>query len=117
MERRLPIYLRTLRRRWGLTQPELAQLLGIQRSHISRLESGKRTPAFESLIAILLVFETKASDVFPKMTKEIWEDVGRRAYELHSEVQGNSSRGTKMKLDFLERVIKRAKDQPNQVGA
>lgn len=42
-------FLRETRRRHGLTQESLAELLGCQRIHIWRLEHGKRRPSITLL--------------------------------------------------------------------
>lgn len=48
---RFPTMLRTLRKQLKLTQPELADRLGISRSAISMYESGQREPSFATLEA------------------------------------------------------------------
>lgn len=47
--RSTPSYARLVRQRAGLTQTELAQVLGVDRSAVSRWESGRRLPRPEVL--------------------------------------------------------------------
>lgn len=42
-------YLRTQRKKKGLTQKQLAEMCGISESAINRIESGKRQPSFDVL--------------------------------------------------------------------
>src|ERR1700704_120829 len=102
MERILKTYLRTLRRRWGLTQRELAFLIGAKSGTIiSRLERLKRIPNLPAALACLIVFDGTPSDVFPGIFTEIEEGVLRRATELYETLQGDPSKATRAKLDFL----------------
>jgi transcriptional regulator with XRE-family HTH domain len=109
MERRLGTYLRTQRRRWGFTQSELARLLGMKSAtHVSRIERGKRKPMTATILASAVIFGVKATEIFPGLADTIEDEVGRRAYELYQELQGNPSKATKLKLDLLETILKRA---------
>lgn len=115
MERRLAIYLRTYRLRWGLTQPELARLLGIKSAtHVSRLERGKRKPTAATILACVVIFGAEEVDVFPAIASEIKEDVLRRGYELYLDLQGKPSKAIKLKLDLLEDMLRRAAPGPNE---
>ena len=51
-----PVMLRTLRKQAKMTQPELAEKLGVSRSAISMYESGSREPNFAMLEAIADLF-------------------------------------------------------------
>ena len=52
-----PAVLRQLRKKAGMTQPELAQRLGISRSAVSMYEAGSREPNFAMLQQIAALFE------------------------------------------------------------
>ncbi|MBQ1281547.1 MAG: helix-turn-helix transcriptional regulator [Oscillospiraceae bacterium] len=51
-----PVMLRSLRKQAKMTQPELAEKLGISRSAVSMYESGSREPNFAMLEAIADIF-------------------------------------------------------------
>ena len=109
MERPLKSYLRTFRRRWGLTQRELAFLIGVESATtVSRLEQLKRSPSLGSALGCLIVFETTAVEIFPALFAEARETVRERANELYQELQGDPSATTRIKLDFLENFLARA---------
>ena len=42
----------TLRKEKGMTQQELADMIGMQRNHISRIEQGRYSVGFDTLTAI-----------------------------------------------------------------
>jgi transcriptional regulator with XRE-family HTH domain len=108
MNQRLKSYLRPFRRRHGLTQRELAFLIGAKGGTVvSRIERLKRSPSFAWICACALVFGTRALDLFPGLFLEIRESLRHRANELYEELQGNPSKTTRAKLDFLEEVLAR----------
>jgi transcriptional regulator with XRE-family HTH domain len=108
MAQRLKTYLRTLRRRSGLTQRELAFLLGLKGgSAVSRMEGLKRVPTLIWTRACVLIFGTRALELFPSLFAEVREAVRSRANELYMELQGNPSKTTRAKLNFLEEVLAR----------
>jgi transcriptional regulator with XRE-family HTH domain len=109
MKQKFKTYLRAQRRRWGLTQGELAYLLGYRYpSAIWRIERDGRQPTLSIAFACHVIFGTPVVQLFPGRVTEIEDAVLRRSYKLHERLQGNPSRVTKAKLDLLEQVLKRA---------
>ena len=108
--KRLAVYLRAYRRRWGLSQRELAILIGLNsRTMISRIERQKRRPSLSTVIACRILFGTKATELFPGVFGEVEEAVLLRVQALYDDLQGSQSRMTHAKLDFFEEVLMRAK--------
>ena len=108
MEPRIKIYVRPLRRRWALTQRELAFLIGVKNgAAVSRIERLKRSPSLQVTFACALIFGSAPPELFPGLISQIHDDVLRRVTELYDELQGNPSRETRIKLDFLEGVLAR----------
>lgn len=66
--------LRHLRRSAGLTQDDVARILGVGgRSYIAMLESGDRTPHVRDAVLLSMLFGTKEPELFPHLystTKE-----------------------------------------------
>src|SRR5665213_265160 len=61
-------HIRLLRRRAGLTQDDLATLLGYRsHSQISRFESGRRLPATDELLMLEVIFAVAPGGVFPHL--------------------------------------------------
>src|SRR5262249_54020367 len=72
MDQRHKSYLRPLRRRWGLTQDELAFLIGVKsRSVISRLEGAEREPSLRAVLICAIVFNATPIEVFPGLLNEM----------------------------------------------
>ena len=108
MDQPITAHLRPLRRRYGFTQKELAFLIGIRsRTGVSRIEGSKRKPNLAAVYICALLFNTPPPHLFPDLTSELHEALLRRANELYEELQGDSSKTTRIKLDFLEQLIAR----------
>ena len=74
-----PCALRTHRRTWGLSQRELAALLGMEsRTHVSRIEHGKRTPSMETALACSTLFGVPLGILFPQTAVELEERLRER---------------------------------------
>jgi transcriptional regulator with XRE-family HTH domain len=113
--RRPPNYLRSYRLRWGLSQGELANLLGCKTAAvISRIEKKLRPPTLKIVIGCFVIFGTPAAEVFPDISATVESDVMKRVWELYDNIQGDPSRKTKMKIQLLESAIERAKRRPHE---
>jgi transcriptional regulator with XRE-family HTH domain len=109
MKKKLDCYLRSYRRRWGLTQDELAALLGRKTGAvISRLEQDNRQPSLEAAYALEVIFGTAPIELFPGLHARVKRNVIARARDLYDALQGDSSRATRLKLDFFEDLFARA---------
>lgn len=74
MSYELPNYLRTYRKRAGLTQNEMALLLGCRNgAKVSRYEHYSRLPNLQTVIAYQIIFRTSTQELF----EGIYEDVER----------------------------------------
>ena len=112
MDPRLKSYLRPLRRRWGFTQRELAFLIGTKSSTvISRIEGLQRLPSLGAAFACAVIFGTPPLEVFPGFHSEVQKAVLSRANELYEQLQGNASKTTRIKLDFLETLLARLEQE------
>jgi len=101
-------YLRPFRRRWGFTQKELAFLLGLKTGKaISRIEALQQTPALDAIFSCVVIFNVPPSRLFPAILSDAEQAVFPRVRELYDELQGNSSKATRIKLDFLEALLAR----------
>lgn len=110
MNARRPInYLRSHRLRWGLSQGELAYLLGWDRPDvISRIEKKQRSPTLSLAMACFILFGTPAPELFRDMSASIEVLVMARVWDMYETVQGDPSRRTKRKIELLENAIARA---------
>ncbi len=76
-------YLRAHRKRAGLTQRELAFLLGVKaRGPISELEKRRRVPLLRTAVTLEAIFGVPVSDLFPGIRQIANTDVERRVEEF-----------------------------------
>jgi transcriptional regulator with XRE-family HTH domain len=108
---RLISYLRAHRKRSGLTQKELAFLVGIKSgTQLSRFERLKREPSAEMLIAFMIIFKKPPEELFPHTHDRIMKLVQEQTEQLHETLQGDTRLVVKAKLDTLEAVLRSAED-------
>lgn len=105
MEQLLPTYLLTLRKRSGLSQLELAELLNITGSALSRFENQSRKPTLELAVSVEVIFGQSVRDVFPAYYRDIERSVVSRAKD-HCERQAGSA--SRARLRFVHDIVERA---------
>lgn len=109
-----PSYLRTHRKRWALSQPELGALLGdLSASLISKYEKVERNPSADSLIGAEFVFGEPARRLFPGLYESIELEVTNRAAILAELLAKSSGRDALVKRELLEAIaLRAASDKP-----
>lgn len=109
MKQRMVCYLRTHRRLWGLTQKELASLLGLTSgSQVSRLEKCKRAPTLKAAIACQVIFGIPPAALFPRLYAEVEEQVMTRIYRFYQGIEHPSTSAEQRKKELFELALKRA---------
>ena len=113
-ERTVLCYLRTHRRVWGLTQQELASLMGFESAaHVSRIENGKRAPTIESAFACQVLFGIPPSAMFPHAYDVVEERVIRDVYRLHLALENTTNPSGLRKRELFSLALERAINSPN----
>ena len=108
-KRNVLCYLRTHRRVWGLTQPELASLIGLAGAmQISRIEHGKRAPNFEVALACQVIFGIPPSVMFPHVHTFVEERVMRNIYRFHLALSNTTNLSGLRKRELCALILKRA---------
>ena len=100
--------MRVLRRRLGLTQRELAYLIGYKSdSHISHIENGSRTPQLAEVLMIELVFGIPAVTIFPQIRLTVGSRVSHRLKRVMADLREPDSDNPRVsyKAAQLERVL------------
>ena len=102
--RKLPNYLRTYRMRAGLTQDEMAFLLGCRSgAKVSRYEHFTRQPNLKTVFAYQIIFHAPADKLFPGIYHEIEDITSERAKLLaHKLEKGRPTRVTARKIEVLK---------------
>ncbi len=108
MSHLLPSYLHTLRKQWGLSQPDLAALLGVTGSALCRFENLSRRPTAELIIATEVIFGHGPKDVFPAFYHDIEHTIVDRARAQHDRLESDADPATREKVRLLTEIIERA---------
>ncbi len=104
-----PSYLRTHRRRWALTQPELAALLGgLSASLISKCEKLTRRPSVDVLIGSEFIFGEPARRLFPALYASIELGVTTRAAIAAEALAARMDRDALVQRELLDGIALRA---------
>lgn len=100
--------LRGLRARWCLSQDELADLLGIDRTRISRYEKNEETPTLSTALGLQVVFNEQPRRLFHRMYELVEEAVMQRAAELERGLDGQNDYAATKKHHLLDAMMARA---------
>ena len=107
MAQKLANYLRTYRRRAGLTQNEVAFLLGTASgTRVSRYERFDRQPGLPTAFAYEVVFAVPQRQLFGGLYERVEHQVRGRAGALIKRLEaGKVDPRTRLKLAALRRII------------
>lgn len=108
MSHLLPSYLHTLRKQWSLSQPDLASLLGVTGSALSRFENLSRRPTAELIIGAEVIFGHSAKDVFPAFYRDVERTIVDRARAQYERLESDTDPVTREKLRLLTEIFERA---------
>jgi transcriptional regulator with XRE-family HTH domain len=108
MSHLLPSYLPTLRKQWGLSQPDLASLLGVTGSAQCRFENLSRRPSAELIIGAEVIFGLAPKEVFPAFYHDIERSIVGRARAMYAHLELQSDPTSREKLRLLTEIIERA---------
>jgi len=116
--RALSNYLRVYRRRWHLSQEELAFLFGYDaESIISRFESGERTVTLAVATACQTIFGVEPKELFPALFASVEQSVVQRMYELRDRLaQSELTQRTLAKLELLQEALGRIEAASERQG-
>ena len=106
MSRKLDNYLRTYRKRAGLSQDEVAYLLGCQGgAKVSRYERFARRPTLQTALAYEAIFGVPVRDLFAGIYQKVERPILKRAQLLAEKLKtAKPDRLTARKLQVLKAV-------------
>jgi transcriptional regulator with XRE-family HTH domain len=91
-------YLRTYRKRSGLTQGELAFLLGCKDAgQVSRYERRRRLPTLRTALACASILRVPLEKLFAGIQQEVDREASQRFAKLHLDLKAKRSLGHKDK--------------------
>ncbi len=97
-----PCRLRAYRKSYGLSQRELAVLLGLRsQGLIAEYETGRKRPGIEALVACALIFDQPVAALFPRFHTRVTRNVRLRAKCLQDAVTHRRRARTRMHLSDL----------------
>ena len=93
-QKRLDNYLKTYRKQSGLTQGEVAFLLGWENSaQVSRYEKRRRLPPVDTALACEAVFGVPISELFAGVSDTSAREVRKRMSRLRLKLQATNAEG------------------------
>src|SRR5437867_11982887 len=116
MAHRLSNYLRTHRKRVGLSQDDVAFLLGCRSgAKVSRYERLARRPSLETAFAYEAVFGVPARELFAGVYEKVEEQIKKRARVLAGKLGATETdRTVRRKLDRLKAMTTAAESETSQ---
>lgn len=104
----VPCYLRTARLRSGLTQKEVAHLLGLKSgSHVGRLERLTRSSTLSAVLSLQVLFGIEPRALFPRLYAEAEEAVMARAASFYEEWEALTDPRSVAKRELLKEMLSR----------
>ena len=115
MSDRLPNYLKTFRKRTGISQDDLALLLGAKSgAKVSRYERWSRRPALETALAYEVIFRVPVKELFAGLYQKVEKRVTKRVQKLARKLaSADPEQGTLRKLAFLQVLLSEPPDPQN----
>lgn len=106
------ITIRQLRKRWMLSQAELAGLLGVDQASVSRYENGDAPLSLPVALALQVILGCPMRKLLPSAYALVEEAVMRRAVELERSIAGKSDYASAKKQQLLDGMMMRATKRP-----
>jgi transcriptional regulator with XRE-family HTH domain len=105
--RRIYCYLRGHRRKWSLTQRDLAFLIGSYRARISNVERGKAQPKASELLGYSLIFDCTPQSIFPGYAENVLDRIEAHARQLSLRIDHDKSPEAERKNELIENLRNR----------
>ena len=106
----LPNYLRSNRKRLALSQEEVAFLLGTKSgAKVSRYEQFTREPSLKTALALEMIFQRSASELFGGLYQKVEAEVAARATTLACQMeQGKPNHQSTRKRQIFMNIANRS---------
>ena len=87
-------YLRTHRLKSGMSQSELAELVGIvSHQQVSQHERATATPSLTAALSYQFVFRVPMTELFPGLVESVKLNVEERLYKMKEKLQESTAKG------------------------
>lgn len=101
--KKLGLRIRELRLTKGIKQGELADMLNMERSNLTRIESGKQRPNDDNLIKLAEIFEVEIKDIFD------FEHTTKTVNQLKKDITHNIQNLNTKELNYINKMISSVK--------
>lgn len=108
-------YIRAHRRRSGLTQRELAGVLGYTEAQVSRHERARALPPLVTALVYEALFRVPVAELFPHAYQKVKGDIETRLTEMEQALQKKSAKGRA--ANMIARKLEWLSERRNQIGA
>jgi transcriptional regulator with XRE-family HTH domain len=95
------------RKRWALIQREVAHLVGVSTSMISRYENGALAPSARGILALEVIFGRSGRQLFPHVYADVQDEVMRRAAKLDRTFARNADKASERKRQLFSEMARR----------
>jgi DNA-binding XRE family transcriptional regulator len=109
MARHPRTYLRTRRQESGLSQKNLAMLVGLHRDSICDYEREKYPIPAKLIVAGEIIFGVRAHELFPAFYKAVQDEIGANAVTLYERLANKKDAASRKKRALLEAIPNRTK--------
>jgi transcriptional regulator with XRE-family HTH domain len=107
MPRSIPNHIRSHRKRWRLSQRELALLVGFKsREPISKAERFLGKPSLQFALACEIIFDVPVRKLFPGRFAELEEDVLNRCEVLHDAISSKTGSDAIEKRKLMNKLLR-----------
>lgn len=101
-------YLSSNRKKWSLSQPDLALLLGVSRAAVSRYETGESRISLSTALALEAIFGLSPRDAFAGVYARRLDQVMRAAAKLDERLRHRQGPSALRRRALLSDIIQRA---------
>lgn len=105
-------YIAKWRKGSGLSQYDVAALIGISQSSVSRYEQGERPPPLAVGLGLYIVFGVQPDECYPDLYAELLDHAVAVGLAINTELEGKTDPVSRQKRRTLAAMIKRAKPKP-----
>lgn len=106
-------YLRTVRLAAGLSQTELAGLLGVSEDVVSNVERERTEPTIAVMFGLWLIFGKAPAELFPDLCERILDGVAARAVALDESLRDRDDAAARKKIALLRAMSDRLASPTN----
>jgi transcriptional regulator with XRE-family HTH domain len=98
---------RSYRKHHSITQSELARLLGLTQTRISRLEKKAEPATIEAAFALQVIFGIQPNLVFRSLYETVQQAVVARAGDLERKLEGRTGERARRKRELIADILLR----------